>query len=142
MSITIPEPWLMLLVFVVFLLTMILLNSWLFKPLVGFMDERDRAIEQDLTSVNASNEEIKKIDEDIKNTLDKARAEANAIIEQATIEAKATYESKIAKKQAESNKKIEDFRKELMAQQVGLEKELLVYLPEFEQALKQKMNQI
>ena len=65
MSITIPDPYLMSLVFVVFLITMILLNVWLFKPLIGFMDEREATLRKDLDLVSSSDTQVQEIQQQI-----------------------------------------------------------------------------
>lgn len=43
----IPTPWVMALVFVIFLVLVYLLNRILYKPLLGFMDTRDASIKRD-----------------------------------------------------------------------------------------------
>ena len=142
MSITIPNPWLMLLVFIVFLVTMFLLNTWLFKPLLGFMEERNTAIQNDLQKINNSDAEIAKINDEIKTIFENAKKEANTILENATNEAQAEYESKMLKKQSESQAKLKTFRLDLQEQKKALETEIVAHLPEFEMALQNKIQQL
>lgn len=142
MSITIPEPWLMLLVFVVFLTTMFLLNTWLFKPLIGFMDEREASLRKDLESVASDDSEAQEIQRKIQAIFTDAKAQAGKIIEQATLEAKAEYDTKIAKKQEELMAKMEEFRVALEQQKVQVKDELIADLGTFESVLRAKVQQI
>lgn len=142
MSITIPEPWLMLLVFAVFIITMLLLNTWLFKPMLGFMDERESLLRKDMDSVSDNNSEIQEIEGKIQAILADAKSQASKIIESATNEAKADYDAKITRKQQEMQQKMSDFRADLESQKAQIKKELLADLSVFESALKSRIQQI
>lgn len=142
MSITIPDPYLMLLVFVVFLLTMILLNVWLFKPLIGFMDEREATLRKDLDSISSSDTQVQEIQQQIQDILSDARARSSEILQKATSDAKSHYEANLQKKQEELAKKLQDFRANLEKQKEVSKKELLAHLGEFEDALKLKIKQL
>lgn len=142
MSITIPDPYLMLLVFVVFLLTMVLLNVWLFKPLIGFMDEREAILRKDLDSISSSDTQVQEIQQQIQDILSDARARSSEILQKATSDAKSHYEANLQKKQEELAKKLQDFRTNLEKQKEVSKKELLAHLGEFEDALKLKIKQL
>lgn len=142
MSITIPDPYLMLLVFVVFLLTMVLLNVWLFKPLIGFMDEREATLRKDLDSISSSDTQVQEIQQQIQDILSDARARSSEILQKATSDAKSHYEASLQKKQEELAKKLQDFRANLEKQEEVSKKELLAHLGEFEDALKLKIKQL
>lgn len=142
MSITIPDPYLMLLVFVVFLLTMVLLNVWLFKPLIGFMDEREAILRKDLDSISSSDTQVQEIQQQIQDILSDARARSSEILQKATSDAKSHYEANLQKKQEELAKKLQDFRANLEKQKEASKKELLAHLGEFEDALKLKIKQL
>lgn len=142
MSITIPDPYLMLLVFVVFLLTMVLLNVWLFKPLIGFMDEREATLRKDLDSISSSDTQVQEIQQQIQDILSDARARSSEILQKATSDAKSHYEANLQKKQEELAKKLQDFRANLERQKEVSKKELLAHLGEFEDALKLKIKQL
>lgn len=142
MSITIPDPYLMLLVFVVFLLTMVLLNVWLFKPLIGFMDEREATLRKDLDSISSSDTQVQEIQQQIQDILSDARARSSEILQKATSDAKSHYEANLQKKQEELAKKLQDFRANLEKQKEVSKKELLAHLGEFEDALKVKIKQL
>ncbi|RDU54296.1 F0F1 ATP synthase subunit B' [Helicobacter sp. MIT 01-3238] len=142
MSITIPDPYLMLLVFVVFLLTMVLLNVWLFKPLIGFMDEREATLRKDLDSISSSDTQVQEIQQQIQDILSDARARSSEILQKSTSDAKSHYEANLQKKQEELVKKLQDFRANLEKQKEVSKKELLAHLGEFEDALKLKIKQL
>ena len=142
MSITIPDPYLMLLVFVVFLLTMVLLNVWLFKPLIGFMDEREATLRKDLDSISSSDTQVQEIRQQIQDILSDARVRSSEILQKATSDAKSHYEANLQKKQEELAKKLQDFRANLEKQKEVSKKELLAHLGEFEDALKIKIKQL
>ena len=142
MSITIPDPYLMLLVFIVFLVTMFLLNKWLFKPLIGFMDEREATLRKDLDSISSSDAKVQELQQQIQDLLTSARTRSNEILQKATNEAKAHYEANIQKKQEELAKKLQDFRANLGKQKQTDKKELLANLGDFENALMSKIKQL
>lgn len=142
MSITIPDPYLMLLVFVVFLLTMILLNVWLFKPLIGFMDEREATLRKDLDSISSSDTQVQEIQQQIQDILSDARTRSSEILQKAVSDAKSHYEVNLQKKQEELAKKLQDFRANLEKQKEVSKKELLAHLGEFEDVLKLKIKQL
>lgn len=142
MSITIPDPYLMSLVFVVFLITMILLNVWLFKPLIGFMDEREATLRKDLDLVSSSDTQVQEIQQQIQDILSTARNHSSEILQKATNDAKNLYEANMQKKQEELAKKLQDFRVNLDKQKEASKKELLGSLGEFEDALKLKIKQL
>lgn len=142
MSITIPDPWLMLLVFVVFIITMFLLNTWLFKPLMGFMDERENSLRKDMESAVSDDNEVKEIQEKIRSVLADAKAQASRIIEDAIDNAKADYDARMEKKTNEIQARLESFRADLESQKYQVRQELLADMAGFESALKGKIQQI
>ncbi|PAF53460.1 hypothetical protein BKH42_05920 [Helicobacter sp. 13S00482-2] len=141
MTITV-NPYLMLLVFGVFLVTVFLLNIWLYKPLLRFMDRREASIAQDLEDIQQSDQEIIRIDEEIKQVIEDARVQSAQIIEQVSGEAKLEYETKIANKRIESASRLEDFFENLKKEESDLKKFLLLHMPDFESSLITKISQI
>lgn len=136
------NPYLMLLVFIVFLITLYLLTIWLYKPLIAFMDNRENCMKQDLQCVQDDSKEIVKIDREIKQIIENARLEAYKIITQATNEAKNTCETKITKKKAEASTKFEEFSNEIQVHKQKLKNDLLASMLDFENSLKLKISQI
>lgn len=141
MSITV-NPYLMLLVFIVFMISLYLLNIWLYKPIISFMDNREKTISDDLKHIQDNSYEIAQIDKEIKQIIENAHLESVQIIEEATNEAKIAYEAKINKKKAEANEKFEEFQNLLQNQRVELKSNLLSQMSEFKKSLKSKISQI
>ncbi|RDU74658.1 F0F1 ATP synthase subunit B' [Helicobacter anseris] len=133
---------LMALVFVVFLATLYLLNIWLFKPLILFMEKRDESINQDVQEIKDSANEVELITKEIGEILDGARAEAKHMIENASTEAKSVYDAKMARYKAENQTKFEDFLKGLESERVELKNALIGNKALFQNALKSKIKEI
>jgi F-type H+-transporting ATPase subunit b len=136
------NPGLMLFVLVIFFSLLFLLNQMLYKPLLKFMDDRDKSIADDLKNAKEmagnSGELNAKADAIIAN----AKAEANAVREKAVNEAKALAESKIESKIKELDKKYQVFEDELSKERAELEKSLTDSLPLFKESLKSKMSNL
>lgn len=133
---------LMALVFVVFLATLYLLNIWLFKPLMLFMEKRDESVNQDVQEIKDSANEVELIAKEINEILDGARIEAKNMIENTSSEAKSVYDAKMARYKAENQAKFEDFLKGLEAERVELKNALISNKTLFQNALKSKIKEI
>jgi F-type H+-transporting ATPase subunit b len=72
----------------IFLVTLILLNSWLFQPLLSFMDRREAKLEEELKTASTNKEEAQKYEEEIASIIEKAKAEASKIKKEALEKAK------------------------------------------------------
>jgi len=114
------SPVVMLIEAGIFIVTLILLNSWLFKPLLSFMDNREAKLQEDLKAASNNMEEVQKYEEEIASILEKAKAEASKIkkeaIEEAKAEAKKIVEdemSKIENAKAAFKQELENERAEL-----------------------------
>ena len=70
------DPLLMLLVFVVFVVSVYFLNEVLYKPLLSFMDNRDKSIKNDLESIRGNDRDIAVLQAEAENILANARKEA------------------------------------------------------------------
>jgi len=82
------SPIVMLIEAGIFLVTLILLNQWLFKPLLTFMEERDAKLADELKSISSNTDEVKKYESEIASIIDNAKNEANNIKKLASDEAK------------------------------------------------------
>lgn len=136
------NPQLMLLVFICFIILLVLLNRWLYKPLLNFMDERDAMINKDLHDIKGSTQQIAEIEKQIAEVLGEAQKEAKAIIDKATAQARALSESTIAQKKQELDSKMVEFHKELASERENLKKELLSHIGEYKQSIQAKLQQI
>ncbi|WP_394908465.1 F0F1 ATP synthase subunit B' [uncultured Helicobacter sp.] len=133
---------LMILVFCCFILLLFLLNQWLYKPMIAFMNKRDEMIKRDLQDTQGNLQEITKIQEEIAKIIGNAQREAKEIIEEATAKEKALLEEKLAEKKAEIDSKMLVFRQDLAKQQEELKNELSMHIGEYKQIIRRKLEQV
>lgn len=133
---------LMLLVFCLFLLCIVLLNQWLYKPILNFIDARDKMIKDDLESSSNNDSEIIEIQNKINNILEDAKKEAMLIKEQAQLQSKADYDKKIDDVKANNEKELMSFVESLNKEKDILKQELLYKMPEFKDVLNSKLKQM
>jgi len=136
------NPGLMLFVLVIFFSLLILLNQMLYKPLLKFMDDRDKSIADDLKNAKEMSGNSSELNAKADAIIANAKAEANAVREKAVNEAKALAESKIESKNQELDKKYQSFEDELSNERGELEKSLVDSLPLFKESLKSKMSSL
>ena len=134
------NPYLMILVFVCFLILLVCLNQWLYKPVFEFMDKRDEHIKKDLQDTQNNAQDILTIEEEINAIISKAQQEAKDIIEQANIEEKDLFESAIQQKKAELDDRFMKFREQSKNDQKELRTELLTHIDEYKQAIAHKLK--
>lgn len=133
---------LMLTVAVVFMVLLVLLNSWLYQPLMAFMDERDKNIRKDLESVNANTSEIDELRAKAEEVIANAKSEAAALRARTIEESKLLAEEKIEAKKRELEEKYSEFLASLKKEEESLRSELLSQMPLFKESLKAKFSQI
>jgi F-type H+-transporting ATPase subunit b len=133
---------LMLLVAVVFLALLVLLNSWLYQPLMAFMDERDKTIRKDLENVQADTSEIEALKAKTEAVIAEAKSEAAALRSKTIEDSKMLAQSKIEAKKEELEKAYEEFVASLKGEEETLKSELLSQMPLFKESLKAKFSQI
>ena len=136
------NPGLMLFVLVVFFSLLFLLNQMLFQPLLKFMDDREATIAQDLQNAEEMSDNSDELNAKADVLLAEAKAEANAIREKATNEAKALAEGKIEGKVKELDEDYRSFLTELSADQEELKKSLTSKLPLFKESLQTKFSSL
>ena len=136
------SPELLVGTLVVFLILIAVLNSWLYKPLLDFMQKRDDDIQRDLSKTGSNDKEIKELLEKAQSIVDKAKLEAAAIREKVIADAKELAESRIEAKKATLAKEYDEFERSLEQRRMELKDELLGQVPVFKEALKLKFNQI
>jgi len=136
------SPIVMLIEAGIFLVTLILLNQWLFQPLLKHMEQRDAKLEEELKAVSNNTDEAKKYEEEIASILENAKIEAAKIKKAATEEAKkeaiTMVESEVSKIEAEKKA----FYAELEAKKVDLAKSLEVNSEELKNMLSTKLKGI
>ncbi len=133
---------LMLLVAVVFLVLLFLLNSWLYQPLLRFMDERDKSIRKDLENVSSNTHEIDELRAKADAVIAQAKNEAAAMRAKTIEESKLLAQSKLEAKKEELEKAYQEFLGELKKEEEQLKSELLSQMPLFKESLKAKFSQI
>ena len=133
---------LMLLVAVVFLVLLFLLNSWLYQPLLRFMDERDKSIRKDLENVSSNTHEIDELRAKADAVVAQAKNEAAAMRAKTIEESKLLAQSKLEAKKEELEKAYQEFLGELKKEEEQLKSELLSQMPLFKESLKAKFSQI
>jgi F-type H+-transporting ATPase subunit b len=126
----------------IFLVTLILLNQWLFQPLLSFMEKRDAKLEAELKAVSNNTDEAKKYEEEIASILQEAKSEANKIKKLAIDEAKKQANSMVegAVEKIEAEKKA--FYAELDAKKAELQSSLESSSNELKEMLSAKLKGI
>ena len=127
---------------VVFLVLIVLLDSWLYNPLLAYMQKRDDDIKKDLSEVGNNDDEIAALHAQADKIVSDAKAEAAALREKVVNEAKELSESKIEAKKAELAKKFAEFTEALNAERDSLNNALLSEVPLFKEAIKAKISKI
>jgi len=126
----------------IFLITLVLLNMWLFKPLVEFMEERDRKLEADKQSVSDNEKDTQKYEEEIASILDSAKAEANKIRQEALESAKSEAKELIATKLAEIEKSKAEFVSSLDSEKATIREALNSKASDIKGMLENKLKDI
>ncbi len=133
---------LMVLVFLVFLVTMYLLNIWLFIPLLNFMKKRDESLNQDNKEIADSASEVEQIKREIAQILENARREAKEMLERASDEAYEIHEAKMLKHRSENQNRLEEFLSNLQQERAILKSQVMADSAVFQEAIRAKIKQI
>ncbi|MEA3456945.1 MAG: F0F1 ATP synthase subunit B' [Campylobacterota bacterium] len=133
---------LMLFVFVLFLTLLVVLNRMLYKPLVKFMDDRDKSISNDLNAARSLSGNSEALHAEAEGILDKARSEASEIRQKAIDEARVLAESKAENKRTELDKEYVSFMEKLESEKEVLRNSLLSQMPLFKESLKAKFSKM
>ncbi|MDD6055594.1 MAG: F0F1 ATP synthase subunit B' [Helicobacter sp.] len=138
----IPTPWVMALVFVIFLILVYLLNRILYKPLLGFMDTREASIRKDSEGIEGNAADIKALKQQADDILRSAREEAAFIKNKAQESAKQIAEEKISQKKSELAEKLNLFMATLNDDKTRLKASLQTEIPLFKNALTAKLGKL
>ncbi|RUT50417.1 FoF1 ATP synthase subunit B' [Campylobacter fetus] len=133
---------LLLITVVIFLGLIFVLNSILYKPLLEFIDDRNRSIKQDEDSVSKNANDASTYKAEIERIILDARAEANAKKQAALARAKEEAAKKIEAKKATIESEYEIFAAGLAAKKSELRNMLLEKLPEFKNSLAGSLSKI
>ena len=133
---------LILLTAVVFFLLVFLLNKWLYRPLLSFMQEREESIARDLQNASANESGAHEILAEAQTIVQNAKAEANAQKKEAVEAAKAEVAKLLEAKKSELEKRYEEFLQELAKEEESIRSALISQTPLFKEALKAKFNKL
>ena len=136
------NPILLLATFVVFVSLIAVLNSWLYNPLLSFMNKRDEDIKKDLEKVGSNDEEISELNKKAESIIMNAKLEAAALREKVIADAKELVDSKLEAKRAELAQEYLEFEKSLSDAKEELTTDLLKQVPVFKEAVTAKFSQI
>jgi len=127
---------------VVFLALIAILNSFLYKPLLGFVDKRNQDVKNDEDSISKNTSDLSVFEAQVEQILSAARAEAGKIKQDALNAAKEAAGKITAEKRAELEVDYDAFVQNLKAQKNEFKVELMNSLPELRSALKSKLARI
>ncbi len=130
----------MLIIAGIFFITLILLKVWLFDPLVKFMDEREKKLQEELKMISQNTEETKEIEEAIKEVLRLAREDASKILTEARLKAIEEAEKLKAIKQREIEDAKDSLRAMLEKEKQDLLKQLLPEKEEIKSLIEKKIR--
>ena len=133
---------LLVLTAVVFFVLLILLNSWVYKPLLTFMQQRDESIKRDLENAVANEDDSHKLLQEAKEIVTQARSAAAKEKQEKRDAVKQEIAKQIESKRAELEKRYEEFLAELAKEEEQVKSALISQMPLLKEALKAKFNQL
>ncbi|WP_231221324.1 FoF1 ATP synthase subunit B' [Helicobacter pylori] len=133
------NPYLMAVVFVVFVLLLWAMNVWVYRPLLAFMDNRQAEIKDSLTKIKTDNTQSVEIRHQIDALLKEAAEKRREMIAEAIQKATESYEAVIKQKENELNQEFEAFAKQLQNEKQILKEQLQAQMPVFENELNKRV---
>jgi len=127
---------------VIFFILVAVLNGWLYRPLLGFMAEREESIKKDIQNAKANSSGSEELIKEAEEIIAKAKAEAASIKTQIVNEAKDYANGVLEEKRAKLAKDYESFKVELEKEKESIKSALLSQAPLFKEALKAKFSKI
>ncbi|MFT2607362.1 FoF1 ATP synthase subunit B' [Helicobacter pylori] len=133
------NPYLMAVVFVVFVLLLWAMNVWVYRPLLAFMDNRQAEIKDSLAKIKTDNTQSVEICHQIDALLKEAAEKRREMIAEAIQKAAESYDAVIKQKENELNQEFEAFAKQLQNEKQILKGQLQVQMPVFENELNKRV---
>ncbi|WP_181227475.1 FoF1 ATP synthase subunit B' [Helicobacter pylori] len=133
------NPYLMAVVFVVFVLLLWAMNVWVYRPLLAFMDNRQAEIKDSLAKIKTDNAQSVEIRHQIETLLKEAAEKRREMIAEAIQKATESYDAVIKQKENELNQEFEVFAKQLQNEKQALKEQLQVQMPVFEDELNKRV---
>ena len=122
-----------------FFLLLFLLNRFLYKPLIKFMDDRKARIDAGLDEEKKALEEEQANNDGIEAALDEKRIEAKSIIEKSGDEDKASHSQAISEARSDAEKTVLDARENAAKVEKQLEERVKQQSQELAQLLADKL---
>lgn len=122
-----------------FFLLLFLLNRFLYKPLIKFMDERKARIDEGLDEEKKALEGEQANNDGIEAALDEKRVEAKSIIEKAGAENKASHSQAISEARSDAEKTVLDARENAAKVEKQLEERVKQQSQELARLLADKL---
>jgi len=136
------SPILLGVTLVVFLILIAVLNSWLYRPLLSYMNKRDADLKRDLQQVGSNDDEVSVLIAKSEQIVMDAKLEAAALREKVIADAKELAQSKLEAKRAELASGYLEFEQTLAQERKELNNALLSQAPLFKEAIKAKFSQL
>lgn len=136
------DPPLLLITLVIFLGLIFVLNSILYKPLLGFIDDRNKSIKNDEESVSKNASDTGNYEAQIEKIIGDARAEAQAKKHVALSEAKERAATKVAIKKESLEADFDSFMAGLADRKAELKSNLTAKIPELKSTLAGSLSKM
>ncbi|GAA8714165.1 FoF1 ATP synthase subunit B' [Helicobacter pylori] len=133
------NPYLMAVVFVVFVLLLWAMNVWVYRPLLAFMDNRQAEIKDSLAKIKTDNTQSVEIRHQIDALLKEAAEKRREMMAEAIQKAAESYDAVIKQKENELNQEFEAFAKQLQNEKQILKEQLQAQMPVFENELNKRV---
>ncbi|TQR30328.1 F0F1 ATP synthase subunit B' [Campylobacter sp. MIT 99-7217] len=136
------HPSIMLVTLVIFLAMIIILNSMLYKPLLKFMDERKKSIDNDEKKVRENFDEVSSFNVELEKIHQSTREEIALIKQAAVLDAKTKAGEDLEQKKQELEQQMNIFYAQLEKDKQNFEQELSTHLAQWQEVFKNKLKTI
>jgi F-type H+-transporting ATPase subunit b len=134
--------WLLLFVAALFLGLVYLLNDMLYKPLLAFMDKREKSIRDDMASSDKNTDEIDELLTQADQKISVAKGEATKIREEALIAAKDKASKALDEAKGDIEAKYASFVEKLAADRDTLKDSIGANVSNYQSGIKSKIKNI
>lgn len=130
MDLVTPEFGLLFWQTITFLLVLLVLSKFAWKPIVQALKEREQGIEEAINTAKKAREEIENLKSDNQKLLQEARAEKEQILKEAQILANQLVAEAKEKANSEANRILENAKNEITASQTKAMSDIKNYVAE------------
>ncbi len=134
--------WLMIFVAALFLGLVYILNKILYKPLMMFMDKREKSIRDDMASSTKNSDDIDDLLNQANEKISIAKSEAAVIKEDATNKAKNDALKKLEQSTAKIEGEYTSFLQQLSKDKISLKKSVSANVASYQNDIKIKIKNI